>query len=319
MAFAAGRISVLMRDKLDDAKLERLMGTATLAEATRVLQEFGWAGEIGEDYEQLAARHAQQAYAFVHEVTPNQDVTDCFLIRLDIHNLKMLLKARCLGQPAAYLMASGLYAIEDLHHMTEERRYRALPAVLAEPLDALEKRLAVREDPMDIDVSLDQAMYAFIFAKLKDAHAPVIRQYFAGKVDMTNAVTLLRTLRMDKDSTFFAPLIIDGGSIGVSQWLAAMQQPEQMPRMLSRYGVDVVSAAQAAVQDGPVAALEKAMDDYLMKLFVPHRHDVQSIEPVIGYLLTREREAAAVRLILAGKANGFPPEAVRERLRELYA
>ena len=32
----------------------------------------------------------------------------------------------------------------------------------------------------------------------------------------------------------------------------------------------------------------------------------------------REREAAAVRLILAGKTAGFAPERIRERLRDLY-
>ena len=40
---------------------------------------------------------------------------------------------------------------------------------------------------------------------------------------------------------------------------------------------------------------------------------------LIGYLLMRQREAAAVRLILAGKTAGFATEKIRERLRDLYA
>ena len=35
--------------------------------------------------------------------------------------------------------------------------------------------------------------------------------------------------------------------------------------------------------------------------------------------LMRQREAAAVRLILAGKTAGFAAEKIRERLRDLYA
>jgi len=60
------------------------------------------------------------------------------------------------------------------------------------------------------------------------------------------------------------------------------------------------------------------MDDALLALFVPFHYEPLSLEPVIGYLLAREREASAVRLILAGKAGGFPPEAIRERMRALY-
>lgn len=39
---------------------------------------------------------------------------------------------------------------------------------------------------------------------------------------------------------------------------------------------------------------------------------------IIGFLLMREREAAAVRLIMAGKTAGFAAERVQERLRDLY-
>ena len=39
---------------------------------------------------------------------------------------------------------------------------------------------------------------------------------------------------------------------------------------------------------------------------------------VVGYLLAVEREAGAVRLVMAGKQNGFDMEAIRERLRDLY-
>ena len=46
----------------------------------------------------------------------------------------------------------------------------------------------------------------------------------------------------------------------------------------------------------------------------PHH---QPEERLIGHLLMREREAAAVQLILSGKENGFAEETIRE-LRALY-
>ena len=42
------------------------------------------------------------------------------------------------------------------------------------------------------------------------------------------------------------------------------------------------------------------------------------LSPLVGYLLAEEREAGAVRLVMAGKQNGFDMEAIRERLRDLY-
>jgi V/A-type H+-transporting ATPase subunit C len=55
----------------------------------------------------------------------------------------------------------------------------------------------------------------------------------------------------------------------------------------------------------------------LYGLFVPYRYETAAIEVPIAFLLQKQREAADVRLILTGKLNGFPPEAVQERVREL--
>ena len=60
------------------------------------------------------------------------------------------------------------------------------------------------------------------------------------------------------------------------------------------------------------------MDNALLQMFTCFRYDNMNLEFILSYLLATEREAAAVRLVMAGKANGFAMEAIRERLRDLY-
>ena len=43
-----------------------------------------------------------------------------------------------------------------------------------------------------------------------------------------------------------------------------------------------------------------------------------SIGPVIAYLLAKETEITAVRLILSAKLNDLDSDIIKERLRELY-
>ena len=38
----------------------------------------------------------------------------------------------------------------------------------------------------------------------------------------------------------------------------------------------------------------------------------------LAYLLARQNEIKTVRIILTGKQNEFPDEAIRERIREMY-
>lgn len=318
-AYAVGRVSVLLREKLDAASMERLHAAGTLPEALRVLQEMGLYDQQHADYERVASEHLRKAYAFLREVTPEPRVTDCFLIRFDIHNLKMLLKARCLSQSAEHLSDCGMFGVEPLRHAVEERKYPMLPPSIRAALEALEKRLAVREDPLDIDASLDKAMYAWIFESLAAEHSPTVSAYFAAKADLQCAVMLLRCLKMKQSAAFFEQMLLPGGSISKARWLGAYEHPGRLSDLLRPYGAKIVSAVQAAANAGGLPALEKAIDDYLQSLFAPMRKDPLAIEPLIAYVLLREREASAIRLILAAKANGFSPEAIRERLRELYA
>ena len=317
--YASGRVSVLLRNRLDAAGRERLLAASSLSEAVRALADLGFSEQVTEDYEQVVSLHVRKAYAFVREVSPEPGITDCFLIRYDIQNLKMLLKARCLLQAAQHLTPCGIYPVDQLQHAVEERRYDFLPETIRQALYALESRIAVHEDPLDIDVSLDKAMFQWIDESIAQTSAQSVKAYFQAKADIQNGIMLLRVMRMGKSSTFFSQFLLPGGSISQADWKDAFEHTQRMPQLLSRYGAKVAAAARAAVEGNALPGLEKAMDDYLLSLFADDRKSPESIEPLIAYLLLREREAAAIRLILAGKANGFAPEAVRERLRDLYA
>ena len=317
--YAVGRIRVLQRDMLDKTRLERLLSAASFTEAQKALSEIGWANVEGTDYEQASLKHVEKACKLVRAITPEPGITDCFLLRYDIHNLKTLLKSRALGEKAAYLSECGTLPVSLLAHVVAEHSYKKLPPVLREAMEALEKHLAVQPDAMEIDIRLDHAMYRMVFQELQNEKAPLVLQYFKARVDILNAVMLLRAKAMGRDGTFLKLVLIAGGTHSMETWQNTAQNTEKLPRLLGAYGHSVVSAAQDALLDsGKLPALEKAMDDALLSLFTPYRMAPLSLEPIIGYLLAAEREAAAVRLILAGKANGFSPEAIRERMRELY-
>ncbi len=317
--YAVGRIRVLQRDALDSGRLERLISTASLQEATRALSEIGWAGAEGLEYEQATMQHVEKACSLIKEISPEPAVTDCFLIRYDIHNLKTLLKARCLGEKAEILSPCGTLPVTLLQHAVADHTYKKLPPILSVAMEALEKRLAVQVDALVIDVMLDHAMYRIIFESLHNKRYPVVRKYFQGKVDLTNAVMLLRAKAMGREESFFQEVLLENGTIPKGEWSKLFSNPEKLAHSLEAYGKRVTLAVKAAVQSNrSLPALEKAMDDYLLSLFLPYRLEPLSLEPLIGYLLACERESAAVRLIMAGKANGFAPEAIRERMRDLY-
>ncbi len=320
VAYAVARVHVLERNAMDAAKMDRLLAAQTYDEALRTLSEIGWTGvEAGADAEAIAAERVREACALIRGISPCPDATDCFLLRYDALNLKTLLKARCLGQKAEFLSGCGVFPVETLEHAVADHRYKKLSDTLAKALDGLERTLAVREDALAIDATVDKAIFALIQEKLKGVKSAMVREYFSARADMLNGIMLLRIRNMGKDQAFLKEMLLPGGKIAETEWLDAFEKPEAVAKLLARYGRRVAQAATQACQDAAkLPALEKAMDDALLAGFARVRRDALRLEPVVGHILGAEREAAAVRLILAGKANGFEPDAIRERLRELY-
>lgn len=318
--YVNGRISVLRREQLTPAQLERLLGAGSLEEALRLLQDAGWVtGDLHRaDPEAVAARHMQEVCAFVRDNAPQQDAVDPFLLHYDTDNLKTLIKARTLGISPPALSACGTMPVEALAHAVHEGVYRNLPPALSEPLAELEKRLAVAVDAMDIDVTLDQALYALIFEKLARVSSPTIHTYFESQVDWLNALALLRFVRMGRDAAEYERVWLAGGRVSLEALTRAYGEPERLPRLYAAYPAPLVASLAAAVETGALAPLEKAVDDSLLSLFRPFKFQPARLEAVIGYLLGQQREVAAVRLVLAAKRNGFAPETVLERLRELH-
>ena len=87
-----------------------------------------------------------------------------------------------------------------------EHPYAALPSTLKKPLDELEKRLALNVDPLDIDATLDKALYSTVFALLPGKERTA-RQYFIARVDLLNLIMALRALHMGKNEAFLQGLL----------------------------------------------------------------------------------------------------------------
>lgn len=319
IAYAVGRVRAQAAKPLGEAQLERLLNAASYQDARHTLAEMGWIGAEEEDITQLSVRMQEAACQKIREITPDPVLTDAFLLRYDAQNLKALLKARILGEQPESVSLCGTIATDILRHAVTERVYNKLPGEFAKAMQTLDKSMALRVNPMEIDARIDQALYLMIGDKLKKSTSKAAHDYFSSKADLQNAVTFLRLSHMKGTGIPLKDLLLPGGSIAQAVWLNLLDKPEKLPRLFAAYGEEVKAAVMAAASDNKVIpSLEKAADDYLLSIFRPYRHEPFAIEVLIGWLLSHERAAGAVRLIMAGKRNGFSREIIRERLREAY-
>ena len=133
--YAIGRLSVMQKNTLDASKLERLLQAPTAQEARRTLSEMGWSAEG--NYDRIAAQHVENACRLIREIATDEEEIDCFLLKYDVNNLKMLLKARSLGREAEDLSPCGVYPVEKLRKCVADRKYDGLPQTLKDKTEFL--------------------------------------------------------------------------------------------------------------------------------------------------------------------------------------
>lgn len=321
--YACARISALEKGLLNSQTVRR-MAEGSLEDAMRVLLDARYGNmpeATSEDCERMIESVRRQTAATIQELSPDPAVTDLFLLETDALNLKILIKARLLGSTEPPLVEGGLFAREQLAAMTEAQAYGELPPEMAEALNELEKKLKIQAEPQLVSVMVDYGYLKHCLQASADAKDPFVKQYFAALCDFDNVITFFRMRAMGAQKEDLKGMLLPSAGVKAQSLIEAYElSAETLNKALSG------SVARSALQDGlslmlvsgNIATLEKARDDYLLSLVNSHRHEVMSIFPIVGYLLARDREAKAVRLILTVKRNGMDDGVITERLRELY-
>jgi len=322
-AYACARISALEKSLFGRDAVRR-MAEGTLEDALRQLSDAKYGNlpdATGEDTERMIESVRKQTAQTIRELSPDSELTDLFLLQTDAQNLKVLIKARLLGQTDFAWLEGGLFTREQLSAMAAEAKYDLLPEEMRDAMVRLEAKLKISQEPQLVSVYADYGYHAQCLAASKTVKEPFVKQYFAALCDFNNVITFLRMRAMGAQKEDLKEVLLPNAGVQSEALIAAYElSAETLTKAISS------SVARSALQDGlnqmlasgNIAMLEKKRDDYLLSLVNEHRHESMTIFPVVGYFLARDREAKAVRLILTVKRNGLDDAVIAERLRELY-
>lgn len=320
VTYGVTRIRCHEKGLLSPASLQRMLD-GSAEEAVRHLVDLGYGGlteATAADAERMVANSLSAAYALVKEVSFNPAVTDVFLLKADVHNLKLLLKLHLTAStevPA--LLQGGVYEPEALKRMVAAAEYKDLPPQFQTALAALARDFQNGVDPARISTALDGAYVQYAY----DSKNPLVTAYFKALADFNNVLSMLRLRQMGGSAQRLASMLLPAGDVPHAALISGLEAPlEALPRLLALGPVrPALLKGLEAVQNGDgLSALERERDNYLMAQFSRARYDNKSIAPLVAYLLAREQEALCVRLILTAKRNGLADSIITERLRGLY-
>jgi len=311
------------RNLLTAARMDRMIDAPSASDAAKVLTEIGYSEfSPTSDRELGAALSAEREKLFqdLYRYVPDKAVVDVFKVKYDYHNSKTMLKAQAMGTDGRRLLVdAGRVPAEELAKAVEEGDYNKLPEALRDAVQEAREVLSATGDPQLSDFVLDRAYYAEMLSAAQATGSGFLVSYVRATIDAANLRSAVRTLRMKKGGDFLRKVLFEGGTVQTGAILSAALggRIEDLYRATSLRAA-AEAGAEAVRTGGSLTRFERLCDDAVTAAAAKAKSVPFGVEAVIGYLVAKEIEFTAVRVIMSGRMAGIGGETIRERLREAY-
>ena len=318
-------IRVLEKRLLTKNRIERMIESETCEEVLKLLSETEYSQDMTDiqnsrDYEKILKRETERVFSLVRNMSKNKEVVDILSLKYDYHNLKVLIKSKVFEKDNTnLLMNAGTIDITKFKTKSETQSLD-LPEEILEAIAEIKKEENLT--PQKIDIIVEKYYFKNLVNLSKKIDVKVITDYVKGLIDFQNIITLFRVQKQNRDAKFLDSVIFEGGTIPKDKIVASLNDSSET--ILNKFkkeklGPYLVKGVEVFNETKRLSEFEKTSDNYLMELNKESKYIVFGPEPLFTYLVAKEREINAIRLIMVSKINNISSEKIRERLRDTYA
>ncbi len=318
---SVGRIRVLETRFLTKAFLSRMAEAPSYEEAVKVLFEHP---EYRQDIENIKEKsnfegifisQLKKLYNLAAELSRDKEITNLFLLKYDIDNLKVLLKT---GISAVYkeaeLVDLGVFGIAALKDCMSKKDFSALGKKFA----TIISEISTVKEPKDIELLLDRFYFVLIGEGLLKVKSRFLEYVYKSMIDLFNIKILLRR-RVLREENFKALILEEGYLTKDFFYKMADKQDAVIQKEFSNTAYTaLIDEVLKARRDSLLGNLDVLFDNYFIGIIKEAKYFHFGIEPLIGYILAKECEIKNLRRVLAGKFYGIKEDILKGSLQEVY-
>lgn len=313
-----------------------------LPEIARYLQETRYKEEINEFapkyggadlIEQAINKNIGHTFSKLLDISTGEirSLLEAYLGRWDLWNLKAIMRAKQSKISREELELSLLSCGKIRGHQAEDLlKKEAVEDVLAAAAvkgyvagagDA-EKAYKASGKISDVENILNKAYYDSLIEMAEGIpkQGALFRSFLKTELDIRNIKTILRLKREGfKKDDIMKHLIFPGERLGKSELsvLAAASSMDELGNALMKtyYGKALGASLKKMKDTGSISPVQTALDKYwLLKAgLMLHQHPL-SINPIMGFMISKEVEHKNLRLIARTHASGLSEQTITENL-----
>ena len=327
--YANATASSLMTKLINHDKLSRLLDAKNGETALKMVMEFGFGEGVTVtnpfEFELLCDKEEENLYNFIIETCPSEHALKCLTLSYDYHNLKSALKVKY-GKNVDYGKLVYRYtrkSADELKDQVLSDNYEDLSLFQAELCKKIDEfHILGNLTPLKIDIESNLAMYSEIFQALKNAHDPLLMEYYQKKVNFINLSTVVRAKAFNLTDNMALSMLIPFGTFDETVFTAYLEgNGESLIEKLrfTEYKELGKVLIESESDKSALTKYEQMCENMLMDIwrdvkFIPE----QRLSTYFSYVFARYNIIKNVRLIMVCVNNSLDTAEIRERLVETY-
>ncbi|MCK5595263.1 V-type ATPase subunit [bacterium] len=325
--FAVGKLRVHERKLINKAAFTRLIECSGFQEMVSILSERNYSDNIysvekPEDLENLIFDEMSNTIGEIKKLSHDDEVTNLYLFRYDMQNLKLLIKA---GKNSEEVNRSLLYRsvidTDSLEDSIKEEIFYVFPDSLRDRIKTIWLEEVQQGNLQEAEILLDKLWLETGYRYMKEKEQIFLRDLFSILIDLYNLKVILRTKVMNYDSERVYQYIAEGGFIDKSVMSnSCSMELEGMVKFFqsSNYNEIIKSGVEYFEKYNSFRKFEQLCSNFLVEFVDIVKFLVASASSLIRYSVIKEIELKNLRAVLIGKNNGLSSEQISQNLGYVY-
>lgn len=293
-------IKVQEKKLLSEDRLIKMLETNSFKEILRILNDTDYSYSIAtttqdDEYEKIINGELERVFKFTREISKNNhEIVDLAALKYEYQNLKLLLKDK--GNVLdVYNISTGIIDKEKLmNNFNEVKKYK---------------------DLKEACIKLDKMYLKHLLKLANSTNIPLFIDYAKISIDRYNIVTFLRLKKQNRNVDYLDDILVDGGSISKEELIKVYFNNTYL--LLFKKKIET-KTWDTFEKNGDILEIEKIFDNMIISLAKEYKYITIGPEPIFTYIIAKEYELKALRLIMSAKLNDINIELVKSRLRGVY-
>jgi V/A-type H+-transporting ATPase subunit C len=317
-AFETAQVRVLELQMLSRATLADMANAASFEQTAELLRPTEYALPVGAgipELEQLLSTRRSALRRQFEDWMHDKAILTLFRARDDFANLRLAIRRTLTKKPiGSDYSKDGNFPPEQFAEVFENENYELLPDYMANATEQAIVAYYQDKDIRRIDYAIDAAEAQYNLHTAEKLGSVFLLGLFRIQTDVTNIRTMLRLKLAESQQR---EVFLTGGYIETERLLRAGDigaEAVASPFFVTPYFETVQAGAVYAASEKSFLKIEQQCEQYLDGYLQLTITITAGPQPIIAYLLTKEKEIRMVRLILTAKKNNLNPKLILDRI-----